>query len=90
MLRNDFREGFHYCNTLWEEYLGQIEGAPFIGVYEAYVAPMGTNIFSTWIGPADFVEAVNQIGLPLYAKQSHWTSTSTGNYTRSSTRCRSV
>ena len=42
---------------------------PFIGEDEAYVIPMGTNIFRTWFGPADFVETVNQIGLPLYAKQ---------------------
>ena len=28
MLRNDFKEGFHYCNTLWEEYMGQVEGRP--------------------------------------------------------------
>ena len=69
MLRNDFSEGFHYCNTLWEEYLGQAEGVPFIGEDEAYVIPMSTNIFRTCFGPTDFVETANQIGLPLYAKQ---------------------
>ncbi len=69
MLRNDFKEGFHYCNTLWEEYMGQVEGVPFIAPDEAYVFPMGSNIFRTWFGPADFVETVNEIGLPLYAKQ---------------------
>ena len=69
MLRNDFKEGFPYCNTLWEEYMGQVEGVPFIAPDEAYVFPMGSNIFRTWFGPADFVETVNEIGLPLYAKQ---------------------
>ncbi len=69
MLRNDFKEGFPYCNTIWEEYMGQVEGVPFIAPDEAYVFPMGSNIFRTWFGPADFVETVNEIGLPLYAKQ---------------------
>ena len=69
MLRNDFRDGFYYCNTLWEEYLGQVEGVPFIAADEAYLFPIGSNIFRTWFGPADFVETANQIGLPLYAKQ---------------------
>ena len=31
--------------------------------------PEGTGIFRTWFAPADFVETVNTIGLPRYAKQ---------------------
>ncbi|MTI15142.1 major capsid protein [Sansalvadorimonas verongulae] len=69
MLRKDHRDGFHYSNTMWEEYLGQVEGVPFIEPDEAYVIPMGSNIFRTWFGPADFIETANTIGLPLYAKQ---------------------
>jgi hypothetical protein len=30
--------------------------------------PEGTSIFRTYFAPADFMEAVNTIGLPLYAK----------------------
>ena len=29
----------------------------------------GTSIFQTYYAPADFVEAANTVGLPIYAKQ---------------------
>jgi hypothetical protein len=42
---------------------------PFIAADEAYVAPVGTNLFKTYFAPADFIETVNSPGLPVYAKQ---------------------
>jgi hypothetical protein len=30
--------------------------------------PEGTGIFKTYFAPADFLETVNTVGLPLYAK----------------------
>ena len=35
------------------------------------MAPRGAPIiFSTYFAPADFIETVNTVGLPVYAKQS--------------------
>jgi len=32
--------------------------------------PEGTSIFQTAFAPADFLEAVNTVGLPIYVKQA--------------------
>jgi len=69
LLRNDPKGGFNFGDIFWEEYRGQVDGIPFIPANEAYVIPEGTGIFRTWFAPADFVETVNTIGLPRYAKQ---------------------
>jgi len=50
-----------------------IEGGtntPFFADGEAYLVPVGPPIFKTYFAPADFIEAVNTMGLPLYAKTS--------------------
>jgi hypothetical protein len=53
------------------------------------VVPEGTSIFRTYFAPADFMEAVNTIGLPLYAKMVSTTSCSAGSrFTRRATRWR--
>jgi hypothetical protein len=59
---------FQFGGVAWEEY--RISGAvgTFIADTEAYLFPEGTNIFATYYGPADFVETVNTLGLPVYAK----------------------
>ncbi|MCW7553299.1 major capsid protein [Endozoicomonas gorgoniicola] len=69
MLRDDVRSGFQFGNIHWEEYRGSVEDKEFIAADEAYLYPEGTGIFRTWFAPADFVETVNTIGLPRYAKQ---------------------
>ena len=69
LLRNDLRSGFRFGDIDWEEYRGQVGDIPFIKSDEAYVIPEGTGIFRTWFAPADFIETVNTIGLPRYAKQ---------------------
>ena len=69
LLRNDPKAGFRFGDIDWEEYRGQVEGIPFIEPDEAFVIPEGTGIFRTWFAPADFIETVNTIGLPRYAKQ---------------------
>ncbi len=68
-LRNDPKTGFVYGDINWEEYRGQVSGIPFVGADEAYMIPEGSGIFRTWFAPADFMETVNTIGLPRYAKQ---------------------
>lgn len=68
-LRNDPKSGFRFADISWEEYRGNVSGQDFIASNEAYLYPEGTDIFKTWFAPADFVETVNTIGLPRYAKQ---------------------
>lgn len=56
---------FEFGGIVWEEYRG---GTNYIAAAEAYVVPEGVDIFRTYNAPADFVETVNTLGLPLYAK----------------------
>jgi hypothetical protein len=59
---------FDFANTVWEEYRGKTGGTPFFADSEAYLFPEGSNIFTTYFAPADFIETVNTMGLPMYAK----------------------
>ena len=68
-LRNDPKAGFRFADVNWEEYRGSVGDKEFIASDEAYLYPEGADIFKTWFAPADFVETVNTIGLPRYAKQ---------------------
>nr|MDT0253421.1 major capsid protein [Endozoicomonas sp.] len=68
-LRNDARGSFRFADINWEEYRGSVGGNDFIPSNEAYLYPEDADIFKTWFAPADFVETVNTIGLPRYAKQ---------------------
>jgi hypothetical protein len=67
-LRDDLRAGFLYGGIVWENYRGKVGNVDFFPAAEAHVVPIGTNIFTTYFAPADFMEAVNTVGLPLYAK----------------------
>lgn len=70
MLRNDVRGGFPFGGVMWEEYRGQIGTQAFIGANDAYLVPEGVpDLFITRNAPADYMETVNTLGLPLYAKQ---------------------
>ncbi len=68
-LRNDPKTGFRFADINWEEYRGNVSGQDFVASNEAFLFPEGTDNFKTWFAPADFVETVNTIGLPRYAKQ---------------------
>jgi hypothetical protein len=74
-MRSDQRAGFEFVKVTFEEYRGQANDAngkvrPFIEPGEAHVFPLGTlDTFATYVAPADFNEAVNTLGQPLYAKQ---------------------
>lgn len=68
MLRTDLRAGFEYGGITWENYRGTVGGTLFVPTGEAYVVPLGTSIFQTYYAPADYLETVNTIGQPLYAK----------------------
>lgn len=60
---------FTFAGVTWEEYRGSVGGQDFFADDEAYLFPEGVpSLFSTYYAPADFVETVNTIGLPIYAK----------------------
>jgi hypothetical protein len=80
ILRADLRKGFEFGGVIWENYRGRVgadqpediedeqEATPFIADEEGYLFPEGTGIFQTYYAPADFMETVNTIGLPIYVK----------------------
>lgn len=69
-LRSDPRSGFQLGGIQWEEYRGSVGGVDFIADGEAYLLPIGVpDMFVANYAPADYMETVNTIGLPYYAKQ---------------------
>lgn len=76
------REGVAYGSIqfggiTWENYMGWIGGSegdttsytPLLGDSEIRFFPMGVpNMFKTYFAPADYIETVNTVGLPRYAK----------------------
>jgi hypothetical protein len=75
VFRSDTRKGFDFCGLTFEEYEGTC--TTFSGVARKFLAskdgvafPEGTQTtFANYNAPADFMETVNTMGLPLYAKQ---------------------
>ena len=69
--RTDQRgKGFTYGNVTFIEYLGGVGGVDFIPAGEAYAYPIGVSgLFQTAYAPAPYMETVNTMGLPYYAKQ---------------------
>ena len=71
----DPRKGFKFGGITFEEYRGTAtdkDGATraFITAGDAHFYPEGTSqSFNTIYAPGDFIETVNTIGQPLYAKQ---------------------
>ena len=62
--------GFPYAEVVWREYYGRVNGVDFIDADEAYLIPNGIpDLFITRYAPADYMETVNTVGLPYYAKQ---------------------
>lgn len=69
-LRSDLQEGFFFAGVYWEPYDGGVGEIPFIPDGKAYVVPEGVpGLFKTVFAPADYMETVNTVGLPFYAKQ---------------------
>lgn len=66
-LRDDART-FKFGGITWENYRGSVGAVAFVPTAEAYVFPLGTQIFRNYWAPADFVETVNTLGQALYAK----------------------
>jgi hypothetical protein len=76
LVNGDPRKGFSFGGITFEEYRGTAtEGdgtvRPFIAAGDAHCYPEGTSsTFRTLYAPGDFIETVNTLGKPLYAKQA--------------------
>lgn len=74
-LREDLRDGFWFGGIKFKEYRGTASdfngvARPFLPASEGISYPEGTqNVFKNFICPADFLETVNTMGQPRYAKQ---------------------
>lgn len=67
-LRGDTREAFSFGGCTWERYRGGVGGSPFIPANRAYAVPVGVDeLFLTRYAPANYMDAVNTIGLPMYS-----------------------
>lgn len=65
------RGAFEYAGITFEEYRGKVGSVDFIPEGKAHFFPVGVpGLFRQYNAPADFVETVNTIGLPRYAKQA--------------------
>lgn len=65
------RGAFEYAGITFEEYRGKVGSVDFIPDGKAHFFPVGVpGLFRQYNAPADFVETVNTIGLPRYAKQA--------------------
>ena len=61
---------FNYGGITFENYRGEVDGTSFIPTSKCHIFPEGVpGLFRTVYAPADYVETVNTIGLPRYAKQ---------------------
>lgn len=69
-------EALSFGGIIFENYRGGVgaeEATKFFEDDKAYAFPIGGNrVFRTIYGPADYVQTVNTIGLPRYAKIMPW------------------
>jgi hypothetical protein len=71
-LGGDLRKGFTWGGVMFEEYRAVVDGQRFIDAGEGHCFPLGTQqTFANYGAPADFVETVNTIALPYYARQQN-------------------
>lgn len=70
LLRSDPRAGFPFGGVTWRELYGKVGDVDFVGTNDAYLIPLGVqDLFITRWAPADYMETVNTLGIPYYAKQ---------------------
>ncbi|WP_313128145.1 major capsid protein [Stutzerimonas nitrititolerans] len=68
-LLGDRRQAFTFGGVLWVRYRGKVGGAAFVGDDEAYLVPEGVeDLFKSVYAPANYMETVNTLGVPHYAK----------------------
>ena len=62
--------GFTWGGITWENYRGAVGATQFVDDDKASFFPTGSpGLFKRYNAPADFVETVNTLGKPMYAKQ---------------------
>jgi hypothetical protein len=62
---------FVYGGITFTNYRGKVGNVDYIDADAAHFFPVGApGLFKTYFGPADYLETVNTIGLPKYAKAS--------------------
>ena len=67
-LRADGREALYYGDITFERYRGGVGPTPFIPREKAYAVPLGApDMFISRYAPGDYADAVNTLGLPMYA-----------------------
>lgn len=65
------RRSMYYGGITFEEYRGSVGGTAFVAADKAHLFPIGVpGLFVTHYAPADYMETVNTLGLPRYAKQA--------------------
>lgn len=71
LLRESQRKsGFMHAGVKFREYRGKVGSTRFIASGKAYAVPVGVpDLFIARFAPADYMETVNTVGLPYYAKQ---------------------
>ena len=68
-LRGMPTENLDFGGIIWKKYRGAANGSQMIGANDCYIVPKGVpGLLLGRFGPADYMETVNTIGLPLYAK----------------------
>ncbi|UQR66211.1 major capsid protein [Bradyrhizobium sp. C-145] len=61
---------FPFGGILWTNYRGQVGAQAFIDPDKCHIYPTGVpGLFRTYFAPADYMETVNTLGQPRYAKQ---------------------
>lgn len=60
---------FEFGGIVWENYRGSIGGTAFVDTDKCHLFPLAPQVFRTVYAPADYMETVNTVGLPRYAKQ---------------------
>jgi hypothetical protein len=69
-LRSANLGGFEFGEVTWTPYYGKVGSTLFIDPDVAYLVPRGIpDFFISRFAPADYIETVNTLGLPYYAKQ---------------------
>jgi len=61
---------FEFGGIVWENYRGKNGASAMVNTDKCHIFPVGVpGLFRTVNGPADWVETVNTLGLPRYARQ---------------------
>jgi hypothetical protein len=69
-LRSANMKGFEFGEVSWKPYYGKVGPTLFIDPDVAYLVPDGVpDLFISRFAPADYMETVNSLGVPYYAKQ---------------------